>query len=113
MTDNGTKLGRQGGHKVRWATVLGLWVLVTLAACGQRGDQREESSNLAASSQALNNVPPTLGWPAEPVVTGRTVGTLGGNGHVNPLGTFEYSLPIEVPPGRAGMAPKISLDYFS
>jgi YD repeat-containing protein len=88
--------------------------MVALVACGQRGDQSEETpTNIATTSEALNNTPPKLGWPAQPVVTGRTVGTLGGSGRVNPMGTYEYSLPLEVPPGRAGMAPKISLDYSS
>ena len=113
MTNDRMKLSCDGAYKARWAKVLGLWAMVAVAACGQRGDQREESDVVATHSEALNNVPPTLGWPAQPVVTGRTVGTLSGSGHVNPMGAYEYSLPLEVPPGRAGMSPKISLDYAS
>ncbi|MDR5728113.1 MAG: FG-GAP-like repeat-containing protein [Terriglobia bacterium] len=36
-----------------------------------------------------------------------------GQASVSAAGTFDYSIPIAVPPGTAGMAPKLSLDYSS
>ncbi len=36
-----------------------------------------------------------------------------GQGEVTPRGTFKYTIPIEVPEGRAGMAPNLSLVYES
>jgi len=42
-----------------------------------------------------------------------TTGTLPGAGSVGVAGDYRYTLPIEVPPGRAGMAPALSLSYSS
>jgi len=43
-------------------------------------------------------------------------GNGGGSGAVTPdlfTGTMSYSIPIEVPEGRKGMSPGLSLDYRS
>lgn len=55
----------------------------------------------------------TLEWPNPAVVPGGLVGTLPGSGGVEPDGQYHYSLPLEVPPGRAGMQPALSLVYGS
>jgi RHS repeat-associated protein len=39
--------------------------------------------------------------------------TLPGGGGVDAAGQFNYSIPIQVPPGTAGMAPGLSLSYSS
>jgi RHS repeat-associated protein len=57
--------------------------------------------------------PVSLRWPAVPVVPGGTVGTLPGSGSVGPDGQYHYSLPLEVPVGRAEMQPALSLVYAS
>jgi hypothetical protein len=57
--------------------------------------------------------PPTLGWPSSPVVPAGTVGTLAGSGTVGADGQYHYTLPIEIPPGRAGMQPALALAYSS
>lgn len=41
------------------------------------------------------------------------VGVTSGNFDVNPQGAASYSIPISVPPGTAGMEPKLSLRYTS
>jgi hypothetical protein len=58
--------------------------------------------------------PPALGWPAEnPVLDSEEVGFLPGGGTVTAMGDYQYTLPIELPAGRAGMAPEIALRYSS
>lgn len=41
------------------------------------------------------------------------MGSLPGHGSVLPTGEYQYELPIEVPPGRAGMQPNLALVYSS
>ncbi len=41
------------------------------------------------------------------------VGTLGGSFAVTAAGTASYTVPIDLPPGRAGMQPSIALSYDS
>ncbi|MFE9139479.1 FG-GAP-like repeat-containing protein [Streptomyces sp. NPDC007355] len=44
---------------------------------------------------------------------GAKAGYLPGSGSVSPDGAFNYSIPLDVPAGRAGMAPRLSLQYSS
>ncbi len=46
-------------------------------------------------------------------IAGETVGTLPGALTVDHDGTARYTIPIWVPPGRAGMEPKLALSYSS
>src|SRR5262249_21762664 len=39
--------------------------------------------------------------------------TIRGDGDANSSGAFHYSIPIDLPPGRRGVAPKLELDYDS
>ena len=61
--------------------------------------------------------PPALPRPWEtPSQTARQASTVGyqsGDWDVTPRGEFTYSIPLEVPPGRAGMQPALSLEYSS
>ena len=58
--------------------------------------------------------PPPLPWPAEsPILDSEEVGYLTGSGIVTAAGEYQYTVPIEVPDGRAGMAPAIALRYGS
>jgi RHS repeat-associated protein len=41
------------------------------------------------------------------------LGYLAGSGEVSPQGQYTYSIPIDVPAGRAGMQPSLSLTYSS
>lgn len=50
---------------------------------------------------------------SEPLVPSEAVGTLQGQFSVSADGAASYSLPLTVPPGRAGMQPSVSLTYSS
>lgn len=91
---------------VRWCVmVLGM---VLAVACGHGQPGRGAEEHIAEQVQAA-----TLAWPHMPVVSAGKVGTLPGGGSVGPAGDYHYSLPIEVPIGRAGMTPSLSLSYSS
>ncbi len=46
--------------------------------------------------------------------SGSGTGTAGGEGGVNSImGAFAYSYPLQVPPGRGGLAPSLALNYSS
>src|SRR5262245_1213432 len=69
----------------------------------------------AASSGSTDPpAPPPLPWPAaSPIVESEEVGYLPGAGTVTAMGDYEYTLPMDVPDGRSGMAPEIALRYSS
>jgi len=49
----------------------------------------------------------------QPVNTGAKAGYLPGSSTVSPTGAFAYSIPLDVPAGRNGMQPSLSLVYSS
>jgi RHS repeat-associated protein len=51
--------------------------------------------------------------PAQPIVAASTNGYLPSSWSVTPKGELALTLPLAVPPGRAGMEPVLSLDYSS
>lgn len=73
------------------------------------GDQPEESS----TTQPDRVAPDQPSWPTGTVVPSTAVGYLPGSANVTRNGVAQYSIPLEVPPGRLGMQPAISLEYSS
>lgn len=66
----------------------------------------DASGNFGDVALTWNNIPVSTG--SETIVVGTTPGSFNvSNGGAN------YSVPIEVPPGVAGMAPKLALNYSS
>ncbi|MGH8173340.1 MAG: SpvB/TcaC N-terminal domain-containing protein, partial [Rhodanobacteraceae bacterium] len=51
--------------------------------------------------------------PAQPIVPASSDGYLPSSWTVTPKGEFTFALPLAVPPGRAGMAPSLTLEYAS
>jgi Salmonella virulence plasmid 65kDa B protein len=69
---------------------------------------------LAKPSQPPQPWPAPLKWPTNMILpSGAPFGTLPGAGSVTATGEYRYELPIEVPPGRLGMQPALSLVYTS
>ena len=96
---------------VRWCVmVLGM---VLAVACGHGQDELGADGLGAVEHIGETAQPVTLAFPPGPVVSSGKVGTLPGGGGVGPSGDYHYTLPIEVPPGRAGMTPALSLSYSS
>ena len=48
-----------------------------------------------------------------PNLAGAVAGTLPGQAAVTPSGASTFSVPLAIPPGTAGLAPSVSLDYSS
>ncbi len=93
----------------RWLALIfvGLFVLsCEHDSANQRGHVRREP--LGEQAHAA-----TLGFPPPIKPDGKKVGTLPGGGGVGPGGDYHYNVPLDVPPGRAGMAPSLSLSYSS
>lgn len=58
--------------------------------------------------------PPELDWPTgTSILPSEPVGYIAATSSVSPTGEYRISVPLDVPPGRAGMAPTISLQYGS
>ncbi len=70
---------------------------------------------VAPSSDPLPTVPTPGGGTHSlsplPEAPTTPVGAVHGGFSVSPQGTVAYDIPIEVPPGRAGLEPKLSLHY--
>ena len=97
---------RMKNRFVRWCVmVLGM---VLAVACGHGQDGLGAVEHIGETAQ-----PVTLAFPSGSVVSSGKVGTLPGGGEVGPSGDYRYTLPIEVPLGRAGMTPALSLSYSS
>ncbi len=62
---------------------------------------------------AVPTLPKPFAVPAQPIAPADSDGYLPSSWAVTPKGEFTFTLPMAVPPGRAGMAPAISLDYAS
>ena len=66
-----------------------------------------------ADANTAPPIPGPLALPPSPIVPADEVGYLPASWDVTATGAFTYSIPIEVPQGRAGMQPSLSLTYSS
>ena len=70
----------------------------------------------AASTVSKPSPPSGLDLPQAPIVAGAAgsdLGYLPGSGSVSKTGQYTYTIPLEVPAGRAGVQPNLSLVYSS
>ncbi|WP_375745993.1 FG-GAP-like repeat-containing protein [Corallococcus interemptor] len=96
-----------------------LLAVVTLSfTVGSCGPTTSEPSDPALELRARNtgrliDLPANTLLPTETSANGQAVGNVSGLPGVSADGTATYSLPLWVPPGRAGMQPELSLLYRS
>ena len=92
-----------------------LGLALGLPGCG--GEPGPEGRGAEGVSEPTNTVglaltaKPTTAPP--PRMLTAAVGALPGSGSVGFDGAYHYRIPIEVPPGRGGMAPSLALAYSS
>jgi hypothetical protein len=96
------------GRKLR------IWVLVAAVVALSSGGLPPTPPATAAPNPNAWVEPPALDWPAtDPIVESEEVGYLPGGGSITAAGDYTYTLPIQVPDGRAGMQPHVALQYSS
>jgi Salmonella virulence plasmid 65kDa B protein len=92
-------------------------VLFVLAATALFARYDEIQPALATATADLDPgapiLPATMPLPATPISVGASVGALPGGWEVPATGEFTYSIPLDVPAGRANMQPSLSLEYAS
>ncbi|NUQ76695.1 MAG: hypothetical protein HUU21_24420, partial [Polyangiaceae bacterium] len=103
---------RRQGVFARLLTVL-LCVLTIVLPVGC-GVLQPSDEPVAVIPQAMVTSAPPLS-ELDPILSASKVptGSLPGVSAVSAAGGYEYSIPLDVPPGRAGMQPKLSLRYSS
>ena len=103
-------------RKHRFTPFRKAWVPLLLGAAAALSAATLPHTPPAAASPGYTEppAPAPLPWPSEdPVTEFYQAGYLPGGGGISAAGDYRYSLPIEVPDGRAGMQPRISLNYSS
>lgn len=104
----------------RRLSVASIAVVVTLLS-GWTPAQTAISSRLVdalpriaiAGLPAVPLQPKPFSVPAQPIVGASSDGYLPSSWDVTPKGEFAFTVPMAVPPGRAGMAPSLALSYAS
>ena len=102
--------------RVRTPSAWGILLLLCLTTtfCGPHDE--EELTEHADGIESPSDLVDSHGVRAvreTPIVPGTTAGYLPGTSEVTPSGEFTYRIDLDVPAGRAGMEPAISLNYAS
>src|SRR5690242_7621188 len=71
------------------------------------------SAVLAGGGLGIPTQPKPFALPAQPIQAASSDGYLPASWAVTPKGEFTFHVPLAAPPGRAGVAPALSLDYAS
>jgi len=93
----------------------GIVAVMTMAAWGQPVPSESSSHGFPVSknSDLPPPMPVSFNLPANPVVKASNVGYLPGSLEVGSSGASGYVIPLDVPPGPAGMQPTLALSYSS
>ncbi|MCY1015228.1 RHS repeat-associated core domain-containing protein [Pyxidicoccus sp. MSG2] len=99
-------------------SISGLCILFGMGGCGTSADGPSPESSLAQGkarelSDAPLVVPSDTELATEKKSTGTAAGQVDAAFNVTADGEATYTVPLWVPPGRAGMQPKLSLSYRS
>jgi hypothetical protein len=101
--------------------VVGLGLVFVFASCADsdragsggsgspQGEGRGEDDGVRAG--ALLSAPPSVAAPA--LRASEAAGAVPGHAAVSDQGRFTYKIPVDVPKGRAGMEPDLTLEYNS
>ena len=119
-----SKLNGKQNHPVGRRVVAGLCMFALSAAPACRGGAGGEEPNeplAGAAADGFSNGPPTpggAGIPTEPdpdlyVDPSSPVGTLPGALTVHPNGEARFGIPLDIPEGRGGLQPALSIEYAS
>ncbi|MEO3813452.1 FG-GAP-like repeat-containing protein [Sphaerisporangium sp. B11E5] len=90
-----------------------LSLVVTAALVAQSLVAAPARPAVAAAAVVKPEPPEPLTVPDDPVVAAQSVGYLPWSSEVKPSGNYTMSLPLDVPAGRAGVRPELSLEYSS
>ena len=75
--------------------------------------ERDVGSAAILAFPATPTQPKPFTLPAQPIVPASSDGYMPSSWAVTPKGEFNFIVPLEAPPGRAGMMPAVSLAYTS
>jgi RHS repeat-associated protein len=104
----------------RYLVVFSVWLaLGFLLSASVLSDQSSDDVNVTSRTEIGTGnpgpiaLPPLPNFPSGSIVPSEAVGYLPGNGSVSSAGSAHYTIPLEVPPGRMGVQPQLSLEYSS
>ncbi len=94
-------------------TKVGIYQQARTAGGGANGYANDITASFTLSEHDYSSVVPSNPNLTNKVTPGTAVGAVPGQFSVNPSGSANYSIPIAVPPGVAGVQPGMSIVYSS
>jgi RHS repeat-associated protein len=100
----------------KFLLTMGIVVVTAITAWDHAMSLETSPRGLSTPSKSADLPPPMpagFNIPADPIVKGSNAGYLPGSLEVGSNGQAGYVLPLDVPPGPAGMQPALALNYSS